>query len=208
MNIVLLGAPGAGKGTQAQFLTDHYHLKLVGTGDMFRKAVTDKTELGAKAHVYMQAGKLVPDELVFGIIQDNLTHGDWEKGLLFDGFPRTVLQAQELDRIVGTKGAKIDKVIFMSVPREMLIQRLTNRRTCHSCRRIFGSDAREIKDCPVCGGSLFQRGDDTAVTVSKRLKEYECKTQPVLDHYGSKVVHIDGSLTIDEVTKKLISSIE
>lgn len=210
MNIILLGAPGAGKGTQAAFLTEHYTLTLVGTGDMFRKAISEGTDLGKKADAYVQSGQLVPDALVFDIIQENLKIDDWHRGLLFDGFPRTIEQAKELEKIVSAQKTVIDNVVFVSVNDEVLIDRLVNRWTCAKCKKIYGkqavsTDAQAV--CAACGGTLTKRADDNPETVKKRLVEYKQKTEPILDYFGSKVLRVDGSLTIEEVTKGLIAAI-
>ena len=210
MNIVLLGAPGAGKGTQAVFLKDTYNLKLVGTGDLFRKEISQGTNLGKKAESYVKTGKLVPDELVFDIIEENLVPDDWERGLIFDGFPRTVKQAQELERIISSHQKAVDKVLFIGVEDAVLVDRLVNRWICQSCKKIFSKN-KDVSVpagiCPSCGGTLAKRADDTPETVKKRLKEYKEKTEPILDYYGSKVWRIDGSLNIEEVTQKLVATV-
>ena len=214
MNLIFLGAPGAGKGTQAAIIAEKYNLTLIGTGDLFRRAVAEKTDLGTKVQNYMQQGLLVPDELVFGILKQNLKPLDWERGLAFDGFPRTVAQAQELDTMVAHMNKKIDKTFFIHVPEDILIHRLINRWTCQSCSLIFGPQevTRDDKPrCIECGGILVKRSDDTEETVKKRLQEYKQKTEPILSYYRAKkdiLKQIDGSLTIQEVTDQLIAAIE
>lgn len=211
MNIVLLGAPGAGKGTQAVVLSQQYNLKLVGTGDLLRKEISGGSAPGLKASVFVEAGQLVPDELVFDIIQDNLTDTDWERGLLFDGFPRTLNQAEKLDKMFTSQRKNIDRVLFISADNAILVDRLVNRRICQSCLRVFGRETQSNGSsgkCKICGGVLTKRPDDNPETVKKRLQEYKEKTEPILRYYGGKVLRVDGSLTIQDVTKQLIAAVE
>lgn len=211
MNIVLLGAPGAGKGTQAVVLSQQYNLKLVGTGDLLRKEISGGSALGLKVSVFVEAGQLVPDELVFDIIQDNLTDTDWERGLLFDGFPRTLNQAEKLDKMFTSQRKNIDRVLFISADNAILVDRLVNRWICKSCLRVFGRETQSNGNsgkCKICGGVLTKRPDDNPETVKKRLQEYKEKTEPILRYYGGKVLRVDGSLTIQDVTKQLIAAVE
>ncbi|MFH1379714.1 MAG: adenylate kinase [bacterium] len=208
MNIILLGAPGAGKGTQAVFLSGHFKLKLVGTGDMFRNAIAGGTELGKQAERFVKEGMLVPDDIVIGIIRQGLSLEDWEQGLLFDGFPRTVTQAQELDKVFDIKHKQTDRAIFIAVTDAVLIDRLVNRWTCSGCGKIFGSESSAQTICTACGGKLVKRIDDTEETARKRLHEYKEKTEPVIDYYKRKknvYVEVNGSLSKEEVAKALIS---
>ncbi|MBD3272524.1 MAG: adenylate kinase [Elusimicrobia bacterium] len=212
MNIILLGAPGAGKGTQAKKLAERFNLSLVGTGDMFRRALSNKTPLGLKAKEYMNKGALVPDELVFEIIQDNLSQDDWERGLLFDGFPRTLAQAEKLDTMLAEQNNKIDRVLYIEVPDSILIDRLVNRWMCGNCNKIYNPETMPSdRRCSACGGELTKRADDTPETVQKRLIEYKEKTEPIITYYKGRnglFERIDGSLTIQQVFERLRKACE
>lgn len=192
MNIVLLGAPGAGKGTQAANIIEEYKIPHISTGDILRAAVRDETPLGLEAKKYMDAGDLVPDEVVIGLVKDRLSQPDTEKGFILDGFPRTTAQAVALDEELSELGKSIDAAIAIDVDPEVIVNRLTSRRTCRACGRITSAD--EGSTCSGCGGELYQRDDDNESTVRNRLKVYATSTAPLIDYYGGKgVLHtIDG----------------
>lgn len=189
MNLILLGPPGAGKGTQAQMIVDRYHIPQVSTGDILRAAVKEKTPLGAKAKEFMDQGKLVPDELVIGIIEERLRNPDCSQGFILDGFPRTIAQAEALQPILAKMGKTIDHVINIEVDEEELVRRLTGRRTCKNCgamfHLIFHPPQREGV-CDRCGGPLYQRDDDQEKTIRTRLKEYQKQTAPLIQYYQEK----------------------
>lgn len=191
MNIVLLGAPGAGKGTQAAKLVEEFGTPHISTGDMLRAAVKAGTELGKKAKSYMDAGDLVPDEVIIGLVIERLGQPDTEKGFILDGFPRTTAQAVALDAELGKLERPLDAALLIDVNSEVIIKRLTSRRMCKECGFI-GSDADAA--CPKCGGEMYQRDDDNEATVRKRLDVYEKSTSPLIDYYRGceLLVTIDG----------------
>lgn len=204
MNVVLLGAPGAGKGTQAAKMVEEFGLAHISTGDMFRKAVAEGTAMGVEAKRYMDAGELVPDEVVIGIVKERLAEPDCDAGFILDGFPRTVGQADALTAALDSMGKKLDSVISIDVPREALVDRLTARRQCRDCGRIYNvmTDAPPADGrCGECGGEIYQRDDDTVETVTNRLDVYEAKTAPLIDYYRSAglVRPIDGNRDVDSV---------
>jgi len=201
MNLVLLGAPGAGKGTQAERIIETWGLAHISTGDILRKAVADGTPLGLEAKRYMDAGELVPDEVVIGLAKERLQQPDAEKGFILDGFPRTVVQAQALDTALGSLGKQIDSAIAIVVDPEIIVQRLTSRRTCRACGKITSVSALAGGTCPACGGEVYQRDDDNEATVRNRLDVYERSTAPLIDYYRSADVlaEIDGDRPVDTV---------
>jgi adenylate kinase len=189
MNLILLGPPGAGKGTQAQKIVDRYHIPQISTGDILRAAVKEKTPLGVKAKGFMDQGKLVPDELVIGIIEERLEAPDCEAGFILDGFPRTTVQAEALQPILSRARKQIDHVINIEVDEEELVRRLTGRRTCKNCGAMFHVHFQPPKKegiCDRCGGPLYQREDDKEETIRTRLKEYQRQTAPLIDYYERK----------------------
>ena len=208
MQIIMMGAPGAGKGTQAAKIAAKYGIPQISTGDMFRSAVAEGTELGKAAKEYMSAGKLVPDEVTIGIVRERLAKSDCEKGFILDGFPRTVEQADALGKILSDLGKGISAVINIDVPLSDLIERGVGRRICKSCGATyhikFNAPAKE-NICDACGGALYQRADDTAETMTKRLSVYEASTRPLIDYYKNAGVYveIDGRQSIDAVTEAL-----
>lgn len=201
MNIVLLGAPGAGKGTQAKMLTEKYGIPQISTGDILRAAVANGTQLGLEAKKYMDAGDLVPDSVVIGLVKDRLGEPDTEKGFILDGFPRTVAQAEALDEELASLGKSIEAAIAVDVDPEVIVARLTSRRTCKECGAITSTAALVGGACPVCGGEVYQRDDDNETTVRNRLDVYAKSTAPLVDYYRSKgALHeIDGDRAIDVV---------
>ena len=191
MNIVLLGAPGAGKGTQAAKLVEEFKMPHISTGDMLRAAVKAGTPLGKKAKTYMDAGELVPDDVIIGLVIDRLQEPDTDVGFILDGFPRTSAQAVALDAELGKLERPLDAALLVDVDPEVIIKRLTSRRMCKECGYI-GSVADE--SCPKCGGEMYQRDDDNEATVRNRLEVYDKSTSPLIDYYrGSELlVSIDG----------------
>ena len=209
MNIILLGPPGAGKGTQAKMLVDKYGIPQISTGDILRENLKKQTELGLEAKKYMDAGKLVPDEVVIGIINNRLKEDDCQKGYMLDGFPRTVAQAEALDKILAENGSGIDHVVSIDVPDAELLGRLTGRRTCRQCGQgyhvMFDPPEKEGV-CGKCSGELYQRDDDNEATVSNRLKVYADQTQPLIDYYQNKglIRPIDGLGKIQEIFDRVV----
>ena len=200
LRAVLLGPPGAGKGTQAVKLVDKYQVPHISTGDIFRKNISEGTELGVKAKSYIDAGKLVPDELTCEIVTSRLLEDDCANGFLLDGFPRTILQADKLDQFLKENGMKLDIVINLSVPSEQIISRLSGRRICRSCGASYNIVTIPPKKegvCDRCGGELYQRKDDAPETVASRLKTYDEQTAPLVDYYKNTGVLADFDGTKD-----------
>ncbi len=209
MNIIMLGPPGAGKGTQAKMLVEEFGIPQISTGDMLRAAVAEGTELGKKAKEYMDRGQLVPDEVVIGIVRERLSKPDCHKGFILDGFPRTVPQAEALDKILQEMGKRIDCVINIVVPDEEILKRLTGRRTCRKCGAMYHVEFNPPKKegvCDKCGGELYQRDDDKEETIRKRLEVYKAQTEPLVDYYKKKgvLVDIDGTKSIQEIYQDIL----
>lgn len=208
MNIVFMGPPGAGKGTQAEYIVEQFGIPHISTGDAFRLAMKQGTELGLLAKQYVDAGKLVPDEVTIGIVRDRLQQEDCKKGFLLDGFPRTISQAEALDEIVAAMGKQIDHVINLHVDREKLLARLTGRRICRSCGatyHILFNPPKQEGACDKCGGELYQRSDDTEEKVGTRLDEYITKTAPLLEYYSDKGLlrQLNGEQDIAQVSAEI-----
>ncbi|MFV9511639.1 adenylate kinase [Tepidibacillus sp. LV47] len=204
MNIVLMGLPGAGKGTQAERIVDEFKIPHISTGDMFRSAIKEGTPLGLKAKSYMDKGLLVPDEVVIGIVRERLGNDDCKKGFLLDGFPRTVEQAKALDQMLEELKKKIDHVIYIEVDKDRLLKRLTGRRICRQCGATYHvvyNPPKKEGVCDKCGGELYQRDDDKEETVATRLEVNLSQTEPLLKYYKDKNVLriIDGNQEIDRV---------
>ncbi len=214
MHLILLGPPGGGKGTQAKKLQDDYGLVQLSTGDMLRAAVASGSDIGLKAKAVMESGKLVSDEIVIGIIDERIQQPDATKGFILDGFPRTVAQAEALDRMLAERGIKIDAAIEVRVPDSMIVERITGRFTCAKCGAGYHDKFQRPKvdgKCDACGGTEFtRRADDNAETVQKRLDAYHAQTAPILPFYEKKGVLkvVDGTLPIDEVTGRLKGIVE
>jgi adenylate kinase len=199
MNIVLLGAPGAGKGTQAKNIVKTYDIPHISTGDILRAAVANETPLGLEAKKFMDAGDLVPDEVVIGLVRDRLSEPDTEEGFILDGFPRTTPQAIALDEKLVDLGKKIDVALAIEVEPEVIVKRLSSRRWCPTCGRITTAD--EGENCILCGAQLVQRDDDKESVIRNRLDVYARQTAPLIDYYGGKqvLVNVDGDRKPDEV---------
>ena len=213
MNIILMGLPGAGKGTQASEIVKKFPIPHISTGDMFRKAIKDETDLGKEAKSYMDRGELVPDEVTVGIVKERISEDDAKKGFLLDGFPRTIDQAESLNQIMSELDREIDAVINIEVPEEELMNRLTGRRICEKCGTTYHLVFNPPKVDGVCdidGGKLYQRKDDNPETVSNRLSVNVKQSKPILEYYNNKGVlkNIDGSKDIDEVTNDVIDILD
>ena len=198
MNIVLLGAPGAGKGTQAQRLVADYGVAHISTGDLLRSAVKAGTELGRQAKKYMDAGELVPDQLVIDLVKERLDADDAQKGFILDGFPRNTVQAVTLDTELGKMDRALDCALLVDVAADVIVKRLSSRRTCRSCG-YTGTAADAV--CPSCGGEMYQRDDDKPETIQNRLDVYEKSTSPLVEYYRGKGIlkSVDGDRPVDEV---------
>ena len=198
MNIVLLGAPGAGKGTQAQRLVADYGVAHISTGDLLRAAVKAQSELGVAAKKYMDAGELVPDQLVIDLVKERLAADDAQKGFILDGFPRNTTQAVTLDTELAAMGRELDGALLVDVPEEVIIDRLSSRRTCRDCGYTAGPDTTV---CPSCAGEMYQRDDDKPETIKNRLDVYEKNTSPLVEYYrGQGILKVvDGNRDIDLV---------
>ncbi len=190
MNIILMGPPGAGKGTQAEMLVNQFGIPHISTGDMFREAIKQGTKLGLKAKAVMDAGQLVTDEVTIGIVRERLAAADCNNGFLLDGFPRTIRQAVALDKILSGMNRKLDAAINVEVPDEILLQRLTGRLICRQCAATYHLQYNPPKEsaCHQCGGELYQRSDDSEATVSKRLEVYKNQTEPLVVFYSHQGV--------------------
>lgn len=209
MRIVLMGPPGAGKGTQAELLTSELNIPHISTGDMFRKALREGTPLGMEAKEYMDKGQLVPDHVTVGIVKERLAQDDCQHGFLLDGFPRTVAQADALEQTLKELGVKLDYVINIVVKREDLLERLTGRRVCKACGATYHikyNPSEKGDRCQNCGGELYQRSDDTEATVANRLDVYGKQTAPLIAYYQKKdiLLDVDGNSAVQEVTKNIL----
>lgn len=212
MRLVLVGPPGAGKGTQAEFIAAHLAVPKISTGDIFRANVSQGTPLGVEAKRYMDAGKLVPDEVTINMVRVRLAEPDAAEGFLLDGFPRTTPQAAALDKLLADLGTALDLVMELVVDDDEVIRRLSGRRTCRGCGKIwhveFDAPSRAGL-CDRCGAELFQRDDDKAETIAERLREYGEKTAPLIDYYGAqgKLVGIDATGPVEDVTVRAIDAL-
>jgi adenylate kinase len=213
MHIVLIGAPGAGKGTQAAALASDLGLAHVASGDMFRDAMARRTPLGVRAKEYVDRGELVPDEITVGMVIDRLGECDAEKGVILDGFPRNVPQAEALDRALSAKGFRVDQAMYMAVDNDELLKRLSGRWLCRQCQasyhEMYNPPAVRGK-CDVCGGELYQREDDTIETARRRLDIYFEQTRPIIDYYRARGVldEIDGQQSIPAVKAAMLEAVE
>ena len=209
MKLIMLGAPGAGKGTQAKLIADKYQIPHISTGDIFRANIKDGTELGMKAKSYMDAGGLVPDELVIDLVVDRLTWEDAKNGYVLDGFPRTIPQAEALTKALAEKGEKIDAAIDIDVPDENIINRMGGRRACVACGatyHIVNIPPKVEGKCDKCGADLILRDDDKPETVKNRLEVYHEQTQPLIDYYKAEGVlkEVDGTVDMNDVFNAIV----
>jgi adenylate kinase len=209
MRLIFLGAPGVGKGTQADLIAAKFGRPKISTGDILREAVRNKTPMGLQAKACMDQGQLVPDSVVVGIVKDKLAEPSCARGFLLDGFPRTVPQAEELAAMLKSRGLQLDRVINVSVPREDIVRRLTGRRSCPKCQAVFHVDFTPPKQagvCDRCGGELMQRSDDKRETVENRLAVYEQQTAPLIAYYRQRglLSDIDGSGKVEQVQQRIV----
>ncbi len=208
MRLILLGPPGAGKGTQAKLLTDRLGVPQISTGDILRQAVANDTELGRKAKSFMDQGALVPDPVVIGIIQEWLREPDCARGYILDGFPRTLIQAEALSRALTSLSSALDRVLSVEVPEEDLVKRLAGRRVCRGCGHMFHIDThppRQTGICDKCGDALYQRDDDKEETIRHRLRVYQDQTKPLVAYYDKMGLlrRIDGRGTVEEISRRI-----
>jgi len=208
MRLVFLGAPGVGKGTQAELVAAELGIPKISTGDLLRAAVADQTSLGVKAKAYMDRGDLVPDQVVIGLVEEKVTSPECAKGFILDGFPRTVPQADSLSALMQKKGQALNRVIYFTIPREEVVSRLSGRRSCSQCPAVYHIEFVPPKQdglCDVCGGSLIQRSDDKKETVESRLAVYEEQTAPLIEYYQQKniLANLNGSGQVGDVQKRL-----
>jgi adenylate kinase len=213
MYITMLGAPGAGKGTQADILSQKMNLPHIASGDLFRQALEEKTDVGLLAKSYMDKGELVPDEITIRMILERINQPDCASGCLLDGFPRTLDQAEVLDKALTEQGKSIDKAIYIEVPNEELVKRLSGRWLCRTCQTPYhtiSSPPRTPGECDRCGGELYQRSDDKEETVKERLSVFFAQTVPILDYYEkqNKLIKVNGDLVIQEVAREIISVLQ
>lgn len=206
MNLILLGAPGAGKGTQAEVLCERLNIPTISTGNMIREALKSGTEMGLKAREYTESGRLVPDEVVIGIVQERLSQEDCQNGFILDGFPRTIPQAEALDRM----GVTIDHVVDIDVPDEVITRRVSGRRVCLNCGNTYHIEAKKpLKDgvCDRCGTALVQRKDDLPETVQERLRVYHEQTEPLRDYYAKagKLLVVNGHQPREEIAEQILA---
>lgn len=212
MRIILLGPPGAGKGTQAAGIVEKYNIPHISTGDIFRKNIKEGTELGKKAKGYIDQGLLVPDELTVGLVTDRIAQSDCEKGFMLDGFPRNVAQAQHLDEYLKEVGISLDKVVNIEVDKDILVGRAVGRRICKSCGATYHVEFNPPKVdgvCDVCGGELYQRADDNEETVSKRIQVYLDETKPLVNYYSEEgiIANINGQQSIENVFGDIVEAL-
>jgi adenylate kinase len=212
MRLIMLGAPGAGKGTQAAKVAESLHIPHISTGDIFRANIKNGTELGKKAKAFMDAGKLVPDELTCDLVADRLAQSDCSEGFILDGFPRTIPQAEALEEVLKKLGTKIDYAVNIDVPDEAIVSRMSGRRACVGCGatyHIVYNPPKTENVCDVCGQTLILRDDDKPETVQTRLKVYHDQTQPLIDFYSGKgaLVTVDGTMGLEDVFKAILKAI-
>lgn len=212
MYIILLGAPGAGKGTQAVMLAEKLKLVQVASGDLFRQALQQETELGKKAKIYMEKGQLVPDEITIQMVLERLSAPDCKKGAILDGFPRNIKQAKALDKALKPQSRSIDRVVYIKVSEGELLKRLSGRWICRKCQAPYhevDSPPRVTGKCDRCGGELYQRPDDNADTVKKRLEVYFAETSPLIDHYkrAGKLLEVNGEGSAAAVNQRILTAL-
>ncbi len=211
--IVLLGPPGAGKGTQAEVISKEMHLAHISSGDLFRENLKNQTELGKLAKGYMDRGDLVPDDVTIAMVKDRVSRPDCKEGALLDGFPRTPAQAEALDKMLGELGGKVNRVPYISVPADVLIERLGGRWTCPKCGKVYHQVNKPPRTAGVCdddGAALIQRDDDKAETVENRIKVYLQQTSPLIQYYQQKglLTEVDGRKSIDQVSEEILAALK
>lgn len=209
MKIVLLGAPGAGKGTQAQSISNYYDIPHISTGDIFRRNISQGTKLGKTAKRYMDAGQLVPDQLTLELIEDRLYEDDCKNGYLLDGYPRTVVQAEFLEELLKKSETQLDSALLIEVPRKIIMDRITGRRVCPSCGasyHVLHNPMKKKDICDICGHKVTQREDDKAETVEERLDVYDEQTKPLIEFYGQREIlkSVDGTRAINEIFNSIV----
>lgn len=210
--VVLLGPPGAGKGTQAKLLEDKFAVPQISTGDILRKAVAEQGVLGKQASEYVRRGELVPDQLIIDLVAERLKEKDCEKGFVLDGFPRTIAQAQSLEEILKKMGLALNCVLSVQVPHELIVERLSGRRTCKGCSALYHvvfDPPKAAGTCNRCGGELFQRDDDSVETISNRLRVYDNQTAPLVSYYRERglLKSIDGVGKVEDIGKRMIEAL-
>lgn len=210
---MLLGAPGAGKGTQAKKLIEEYGIPQISTGDILRKAVADGTDLGKEAKFYMDKGELVPDSVVIGLVKERISQDDCKKGYILDGFPRNIAQAETLDAVLAGMNAPLSIALSVDVGKDNLMKRLTGRRTCKGCQQMYNvhfSSPKQEGVCDKCGGELYQRDDDKEDTINNRLDVYEKATAPLIEYYGKKGIlkSVSGVGNIEDIFKQVCAILE
>jgi adenylate kinase len=213
MRLVLLGAPGGGKGTHAKKLVDKYGIPQISTGDILRAAVAKGTPLGKEAKSYMDKGELVPDSVVIGLVKERIAQDDCKKGYILDGFPRNTAQAETLDRVLTGMGSPLDTALLIDVDKDVLMKRLTGRRTCKNCQQMYNvyfSPPKKEGTCDKCGGQLFQRDDDKEDTIKKRLDVYDAQTAPLINYYKERRIlrTVKGIGSIDEIFRNVCAILE
>ena len=210
MRLVFLGAPGVGKGTQAEMVSAKYGIPKISTGDLLRAAVAQQTQLGREAKLFMDRGDLVPDTVVIGLVEEKIGTAECAKGFILDGFPRTVPQADTLGKLLAAKGLSLDRVVHFVIPREEVINRLSGRRSCSKCPAVYHVEfvpSKREGACDECGGELIQRSDDRKETVESRLTVYEEQTSPLIDYYREQNVlaELNGSGSVEDVQERLFA---
>lgn len=213
MKLILLGAPGAGKGTQAKYICDKYSIVHVSTGDIFRKNISEKTPLGNEAKRYIDSGKLVPDEVTISMLLNRIVEDDCKNGYILDGFPRTVKQAEALTKFLNKRNEFLDKVLLINVPKKFVLDRVTGRRVCPKCGasyHVLSNPPKVEGKCDDCGASIIQRSDDNETSVNQRLQEYTKQTEPLIEYYTKMKIlkDIDGTKSIDKVFKDICAVLE
>ncbi|HEX6435619.1 MAG TPA: adenylate kinase [Candidatus Binatia bacterium] len=212
VRVVLLGPPGAGKGTQAKLLRERFEACQISTGDILRKAVADKTPLGAEAESYLNRGELVPDDVIVRLVGERLKQRDCAQGFVLDGFPRTLPQAESLEEILKAMALPLDRVLSIQVPQQIIVQRLAGRRNCRDCGALYHMNfdpPRNDETCDRCNGRLQQRDDDREETITTRLRVYETQTAPLVNYYGQRgnLRKIDGVGKVEDIQKRIIDAL-
>ena len=212
MRLLLIGPPGSGKGTQAKFLVDHFSIPQISSGDMLRENVHNETELGKEAQKFMKAGELVPDSVILDMMKNRLTESDCRNGYILDGFPRTMPQAEGLDQLLGDMSQNLDHVVVMDVPDNLIITRLSSRRSCKGCGRVYNlifEPPANSGECNECSEKLYLREDDNPATIQQRLKVYYEQTEPVINYYSKQGMTkiIDSKVSIDEIKTEILTTI-